>query len=94
MKLYSNIKTHETIVEFWGASTKHPDSMNCYQDDVKNGKYIPNEYQDEEYNILQWLMYVASMKTWCFHALECISEVLTIVKNSEPEIYKHWCHIR
>ena len=24
--LYSNIKTHDTYLELWGASTKHPDS--------------------------------------------------------------------
>jgi len=76
MKLYSNIETHRTYVEFWGASTKHPDSVHCYQDDVERGKYIPNEYQEDGDNILQWLMYVASMKTWEFHAIEVLEDII------------------
>ena len=70
MKLYSNIKTHETIVEFWGASTKHPDSVNIYQNDIASGKFIENEYIPIEYNIIQWLLYVASFKSWPCHAMD------------------------
>lgn len=78
MILYSRLDNKKTYVEFWGASTKHPDSMHCYQDDVEIGKYIPNEYQMEAGNIFQWLMYVASMKTWFAHAREVIEDILDL----------------
>lgn len=34
------------------------------------------------------------MKTWIFHALETICDILAIVKDYEPEAYKHWVYIR
>ena len=31
-KLYSRVKDHETVLELWGASTKHPDSVFYFSD--------------------------------------------------------------
>ena len=38
-KLYSRISDHETVLELWGASTKHPDSV-FYFSDFKIGMNI------------------------------------------------------
>lgn len=78
MILYSRLDNKKTYVEFWGASTKHPDSINCYQSDIEAGEYIPNEFQGDECNIMQWLMYVASIKTWIFHAVDTIRDLMVI----------------
>ena len=89
MILYSRLADRKTYVEFWGASTKHPDSINCYETDVENGKYIPNEFQGAECNIMQWLMYVASMKTWIFHAIDTIEDMMAI-HNDWMAARKYW----
>ena len=87
MILYSRLADRKTYVEFWGASTKHPDSINCYQSDIENGKFTPNTYQDEGGNILQWLMYVASIKMWFTHARDLIEEIIEIDNDYEGGIY-------
>lgn len=78
MILYSDIETKKTFVEFWGASTKHPDTIHCYQYDIENGKFIESNFQDIEWNILQWLMYVASQKTFIFHAIDIVRDIITL----------------
>ena len=75
MILYSDVTTRKTYVEFWGASTKHPDSRNCYQYDIEDKKFIESPFQHIEWNILQWLMYVASIKTFVFHAMELLDDI-------------------
>lgn len=60
--LYSDIKTKDTIMELWGASTKHPDSV-WYFSDFKKCEWVA------EYNqILQWVLEIASRLTLPEHA--------------------------
>ncbi len=52
---YSNIETKDTVLELWGASTKHPDvsfSFSAYKDRC--------EWLTNEWLIFQWLVYCAS----------------------------------
>jgi hypothetical protein len=62
IKLYSNIKTHKTILELWGASTKHPDSRFDYTDFQKV------DFIDDEWQIFQWLLECASKLNFPFFA--------------------------
>ena len=76
MKLYSRLDDHKTYAEFWGSSTKHPDCIECLQNDLDNGNF--HLFFDNTVSIadlLQWLMYIASKKTWIFHAIELLDDI-------------------
>ena len=75
MILYSDVETKKTYVEFWGASTKHPDSKHCYQYDVEDKKFIESPWSGIEWNILQWLIYVASKMNFIFNSIDIIDDV-------------------
>lgn len=60
------------IFECWGASTKHPDSVYNMNNDIENGKFILNDFIEKKYQVYQWLMYIASQKTFPFHAIEIV----------------------
>ena len=61
-KLYSRISDHETILETWGASTKHPDATFYFSD------FNKSPYSDEFCQIFPWLLECASRMTWVSHA--------------------------
>lgn len=63
----SGIKVFKTeekgyVLELWGASTKHPDSV-FYFNDFKKVDFV-----EEEYQIFQWLLECASKLNFPFHA--------------------------
>ena len=62
--LYSDIDTHDTILELWGASTKHPDSRFYFS------KFEKCEWIEEEHQIFQWILECASKLAFPFHAYE------------------------
>lgn len=53
------------ICELWGASTKHPDANFRYSEWEDKSPYLEDEYQ-----IFQWLLWIASRRQWPFHAKE------------------------
>ena len=71
IKLYSNIETKETRLElWWGASTKHPDSIFVYNRE----KESPQGWLDcgdfdklDEILIYGWLLKCAGNLTWWFY---------------------------
>ena len=63
-KLYSRISDHETILELWGASTKHPDSVFRFSD------FHLCEWFEPEDQIIPWLFECASKLTFPFHSYE------------------------
>ena len=65
-------ETDDYTVECWEASTKHPDSFNRMSRDIEEGKFILNEFIAKKYQVYQWLLYVASQKTFPFHAVEMV----------------------
>lgn len=63
-KLYSRISDHETILELWGGSTKHPDSI-FYFSDFKLCDWFEPQVQ-----IVPWLFECASKMNFPFHAYQ------------------------
>lgn len=62
IKLYSRISDHNTILELWGGSTKHPDSVFNF------AKFDKVPHISDEVQIYQWLLECASRLTWWFFA--------------------------
>ena len=62
MKLYSRISDHETVLELWGSSTKHPDSVFYFSN------FKISEWCSPQIQIYQWLLECASKLNWPFHA--------------------------
>ena len=63
-KLYSRINDHETVLELWGASTKHPDSVFYFSN------FELCDWFDPQIQIVPWLFECASKLTFPFHAYE------------------------
>ena len=61
-KLYSRISDHETVLELWGASTKHPDSMFFFSD------FKLCEWFDPQAQVFQWVLECASKLNFPTHA--------------------------
>lgn len=72
--LYSDIETHNTILEFWGGSTKHPDYIatdNNYEYMNKHFGYsLDNGITPAD--LLQWICQQASDTTFCWTATDLI----------------------
>ena len=63
--VYKN-EENDYVCELWEASTKHPDSIFHMNHD---GKYKKSGlYDDDKYEVYQWLLWIASNLTWRFHA--------------------------
>lgn len=60
-KLYSRLSDHETILELWEASTKHPDSIFYFSE------FNKNPFLDDKSQIFPWLLECASRLNWPFH---------------------------
>ena len=57
---------NDYVCQLWEASTKHPDSIFHMNHD---GKYKKSGlYDDDKYEVYQWLLWIASNLTWRFHA--------------------------
>lgn len=63
-KLYSRISDHETVLELWGASTKHPDSVFYFSD------FKISEWFDRIDQIVPWIFECASKMNWPIHSYE------------------------
>lgn len=61
-KLYSRISDHETILELWGASTKHPDSIFYFSD------FKLYDWFDKNDQIVPWIFECASKLNFPVHA--------------------------
>jgi hypothetical protein len=63
-KLYSRIADHETILECWASSTKHPDARFFFSEFEKS------KYFDEDAYIVPWIYECASKMMWPYHAFK------------------------
>ena len=61
-KLYTRLSDGETILELWGASTKHPDSIFYFSN------FILSEWFEPEDQIIPWLLECASKLNFPYHA--------------------------
>lgn len=64
IKLYSDTGTRDTILELWGASTKHPDSRFFFS------RFDKVDWFDEQSQVFQWILECASKLTWPVHAYD------------------------
>ena len=64
IRLYSRVDNKDTVLELWGASTKHPDSV------FRFSNFKKCEFIKEEAQIFQWLLECASKLNFPFHAME------------------------
>lgn len=62
-KLYSRLEDRETVLECWGASTKHPDSVFYYSDFTKSA------WVDETDQICPWLLECGSKMNLPYHSM-------------------------
>lgn len=63
-KLYSRLKDHETVLELWGGSTKHPDCVFYFSE------FKLSEWYEPEDQIFPWLLECASKMNIPYHAYE------------------------
>ena len=63
-KLYSRLSDHETILELWGGSTKHPDCMFFFSD------FKLSEWYEPEDQTIPWIFECASKMNIPFHAYD------------------------
>lgn len=63
-KLYSRLSDRETILELWGASTKHPDSIFYFSN------FILCDWIDSKDQIFQFILECASKLSLPIHAYD------------------------
>lgn len=63
-KLYSRISDHETVLECWGASTKHPDCVFFFSE------FKISAWFDRQDQIVPWLLECASKMNFPIHSYE------------------------
>ena len=63
-KLYSRISDHETVLECWGASTKHPDCAFFFSE------FKISAWFDRQDQIVPWILECASKKNFPIHSYE------------------------
>ena len=62
------IRTDSDIVfETWSSSTKHPDSIHKFNSWENKSRFIDNDFQ-----VYQWLLFIASDTLIPFHAKEIV----------------------
>lgn len=61
-RLYSRLEDGETVLELWGGSTKHPDSIFYFSD------FNKTDWIDYQNQIFQWILECASKLTLPVHA--------------------------
>lgn len=69
MKLFKS-KEHGYVLELWGASTKHPDTI-FYFDNFKKSDFFTDEVQ-----VFQWLLECASKLNFPMHAYAIAEEAM------------------
>lgn len=63
----------DVICELWGASTKHADKIYSMNGMIENGSFIRSALSDNiDYDIYQWLLYIASIQMWKYTAKEIV----------------------
>ena len=70
--LCSRLDTHDTILELWGASTKHPDCLFKFSN-FKLSEWFPKDRQ-----IFQWILECASKLDFPIHARELVDFALDV----------------
>ena len=80
-RLYSRLADHETVLECWGASTKHPDSVFHFSDWTDRAPWL-----NEEALIFQWLLYCASKLSFVFSSYTLAYWAMELMGLVEEEV--------
>jgi len=75
-KLYSRLSDHETVLELWGGSTKHPDCMFFFSN------FTLSEWFEPEDQTYPWLLECASKLNIPYHAYALASWANRLYENS------------
>lgn len=62
------------VCEIWGGSTRHPDLMYHMNYDKVYKK--SDLYNDDKYEVFQWLLFIACNLTWRFNAYSVVQYAL------------------
>lgn len=76
-KLYSRLSDGETVLESWGGSTKHPDSIFYFSD------FKLSEWFEPEDQIFPWLCECASKYNFPNHSLKLMIWAMEIIKCND-----------
>lgn len=76
-KLYSRVSDEETVLELWGASTKHPDSIFYFSN------FQLSEWFEPEQQTFQWILECASKLNFQIHAYELVKWAMEILEGGE-----------
>lgn len=72
------------MLESWGASTKHPDTINYYSD----SDFIKNQYIDRCSQVFNFLCYCASLQFMPYHAMKIASFAIEYAEKFEPDFLR------
>lgn len=61
-RLYSRLSDRETVLELWGASTKHPDSVFYYSE------FKLSPWCDKVHQTVPWILECASLLNLPYHS--------------------------
>lgn len=81
--LYSRLSDHETILELWGGSTKHPDVVFYFSN------FNLSEWYEPEDQTLPWLLKCASDLNIPYHSYELAEWAIRLYKSRINYIKKH-----
>lgn len=79
-KLYSRISDHETVLELWGASTKHPDSIFYFS------KFALCDWFPAYRQLFQWILECASKLSWPTHARDLCDFAIEVWNATIQEV--------
>ena len=74
-KLYSRISDHETILELWGGSTKHPDCIFRFSD------FKLSDWATSEAQLVPWILECASKLNLPYHSYELAKWAIKIFEE-------------
>lgn len=83
--LYSRLDNHHTILEVWGGSTKHPDSVfildekGCKETDFENNPFFDRQ---SARNMYQWLCSIQSSLLFPLKTLDYFMTDLTFERGT------------
>ena len=63
-RLYSRLSDHETVLELWGGSTKHPDVVFYFSD------FVLSEWYEPEDQVIPWIFECAAKLNIPYHSYE------------------------
>jgi len=89
IKLYSDIKSRNTIFEVWGGSTKHPDIRRILSYDIEENRFCQSTYITSiEYEVFQWTVQcISELSFGSYHILKRFMEACEPYFRNKHKMY-------